>query len=161
MLFRSVTFAEGSQLEEIGNFAFAKTGISEIVIPAGVKAIGQNAFSGDNGVLKSVTFMSESGSMPTFATSVLTKSSFYGVYGVTAKAYDGTAAATFAQNMVKTNNWKFESMGKAPEKASFTVSFDALGGMPVPEAQTVDKGAAAAKPAIDPAKADSTFVGWF
>lgn len=158
---KSVTFAEGSQLEEIGNFAFAKTGISEIVIPAGVKAIGQNAFSGDNGVLKSVTFMSESGSMPTFATSVLTKSSFYGVYGVTAKAYDGTAAATFAQNMVKTNNWKFESMGKVPEKASFTVSFNALGGMPVPEAQTVDKGAAAAKPAIDPAKADSTFVGWF
>ena len=158
---KSITFAEGSQLETIGNFAFAKTGISEIVIPAGVKTIGQNAFSGDNGVLKSVTFLSESGSMPTFATSVLTKSSFYGVYGVTAKAYDGTAAATFAQNMVKTNNWKFESMGKVPEKASFTVSFDALGGMPVPEAQTVDKGAAAAKPAIDPAKADSTFVGWF
>lgn len=158
---KSVTFAEGSQLEEIGNFAFAKTGISEIVIPAGVKAIGQNAFSGDNGVLKSVTFMSESGSMPTFATSVLTKSSFYGVYGVAAKAYDGTAAATFAQNMVKTNNWKFESMGKVPEKASFTVSFNALGGTPVPEAQTVAKGAAAAKPAIDPAKADSTFVGWF
>lgn len=158
---KSVTFAEGSQLEEIGNFAFAKTGISEIVIPVGVKAIGQNAFSGDNSVLKSVTFLSESGSMPTFATSVLTKSSFYGVYGVTAKAYDGTAAATFAQNMVKTNNWKFESMGKVPEKASFTVSFNALGGTPVPEAQTVAKGAAAAKPAIDPAKADSTFVGWF
>ena len=158
---KSVTFAEGSQLETIGNFAFAKTGISEVVIPAGVKTIGQNAFSGDNGVLKNVTFLSESGSMPEFATDVLTKSSFYGVNGVTAKAYDGTAAATFAQNMVKTNKWKFESMGKVPEKAAFTVSFDALGGMPVPEAQTVDKGAAAAKPATDPAKVDSTFVGWF
>lgn len=158
---KSVTFAEGSQLEAIGNFAFAKTGISEVVIPAGVKTIGQNAFSGDNGVLKSVTFMSESGSMPEFAADVLTKSSFYGVYNVTAKAYDGTAAATFAQNMVKSNSWKFTSMGKAPEKASFTVSFNALGGTPVPEAQTVAKGAAAVKPVTDPAKADSTFVGWF
>lgn len=158
---KSITFAEGSQLETIGNFAFAKTGISEIVIPAGVKTIGQNAFSGDNGVLKSVTFMSGSGSMPEFAAAVASKGSFYGVNGVTAKAYDGTAAAAFAQNMVKSNSWKFVSMGKVPEKAAFTVSFDALGGMPVPEAQTVDKGAAAAKPATDPAKADSTFVGWF
>ena len=158
---KSVTFAEGSQLETIGNFAFAKTGISEVVIPAGVKTIGQNAFSGDNGVLKNVTFLSESGSMPEFATDVLTKSSFYGVNGVTAKAYDGTAAATFAQNMVKTNKWKFESMGKAPEKAAFTVSFNALGGTPVPEAQAVAKGAAVVKPATDPAKVNSTFIGWF
>ena len=158
---KSVTFAEGSQLEAIGNFAFAKTGISEIVIPVGVEIVGENAFSGNNGTLKTVTFLSESGSMPTFATSVLTKSSFYGVYGVTAKAYDGTAAATFAQNMAKSNKWKFESMGKVPEKASFTVSFNALGGTPVPEAQTVKKGEAAQKPATDPAKADSTFVGWF
>ena len=158
---KSVTFADGSQLASIGNFAFAKTGISEIVIPAGVEAVGENAFSGDNGTLKTVTFLSESGSMPTFATSVLTKSSFYGVYGVTAKAYDGTAAATFAQGMVSTNKWKFESMGSVPEKSQFTVSFNALGGTPVPEAQTVKKGEAAQKPATDPAKANSTFVGWF
>lgn len=158
---KSVTFAEGSQLASIGNFAFAKTGISEIVIPAGVVTVGENAFSGNNGTLKTVTFLSESGSMPTFATSVRTKSSFYGVYGVTAKAYDGTAAATFAQGMVDTNKWKFESMGKAPEKAAFTVSFNALGGTPVPESQTVKKGEAAQKPATDPAKANSTFVGWF
>ena len=157
----SVTLAEGSQLETIGNFAFAKTGISEIVIPAGVETVGENAFSGNNGTLKTVTFLSESGNMPTFATSVLTKSSFYGVYGVTAKAYDGTAAATFAQGMVSTNEWKFESMGSVPEKSQFTVSFNALGGTPVPEAQTVAKGAAAVKPATDPAKADSTFAGWF
>ena len=158
---KSVTFAEGSQLASIGNFAFAKTGISEIVIPAGVETVGENAFSGNNGTLKTVTFLSESGSMPTFATSVLTKSSFYGVYGVTAKAYDGTAAAAFAQGMVGTNKWKFESMGSVPEKSQFTVSFDAQGGTPVPEAQTVAKGAAAVKPATDPAKANSTFVGWF
>ena len=158
---KSVTFAEGSQLASIGNFAFAKTGISEIVIPAGVETVGENAFLGNNGTLKTVTFLSESGSMPTFATSVLTKSSFYGVYGVTAKAYDGTAAATFAQGMVSTNKWKFESMGSVPEKSQFTVSFNALGGTPVPEAQTVAKGAAAVKPATDPAKANSTFVGWF
>ena len=94
--------------------------------------MGENAFSGNNGTLKTVTFLSESGSMPTFATSVLTKSSFYGVYGVTAKAYDGTAAATFAQGMVSTNKWKFESMGSVPEKTQFTVSFNALGGTPVP-----------------------------
>ena len=158
---KSVTFAEGSQLETIGNFAFAKTGISEIVIPAGVETVGENAFSGNNGTLKTVTFLSESGSMPTFATSVLTKSSFYGVYGVTAKAYDGTAAATFAQGMVSTNKWKFESMGSVPEKSQFTVSFNALGGTPVPEAQTVKKGEAAQKPATDPTKVNSTFVGWF
>ena len=157
----SVTFAEGSQLETIGNFAFAKTGISEIVIPAGVETVGENAFSGNNGTLKTVTFLSESGNMPTFATSVLTKSSFYGVYGVTAKAYDGTAAATFAQGMVSTNKWKYESMGSVPEKSQFAVSFNALGGTPVPEAQTVKKGEAAQKPATDPAKANSTFVGWF
>ena len=158
---KSVTFAEGSQLASIGNFAFAKTGISEIVIPAGVVTVGENAFSGNNGTLKTVTFLSESGSMPTFATSVLTKSSFYGVYGVTAKAYDGTAAATFAQGMVGTNKWKFESMGSVPEKSQFTVSFNALGGTPVPAAQTVKKGEAAQKPATDPAKANSTFAGWF
>lgn len=158
---KSVTFAEGSQLASIGNFAFAKTGISEIVIPAGVETVGENAFSGNNGTLKTVTFLSESGSMPTFATSVLTKSSFYGVYGVTAKAYDGTAAATFAQGMVSTNKWKFGSMGSVPEKSQFTVSFNALGGTPVPEAQTVKKGEAAQKPATDPAKANSTFAGWF
>ena len=158
---KSVAFAEGSQLASIGNFAFAKTGISEIAIPAGVETVGENAFSGNNGTLKTVTFLSESGSMPTFATSVLTKSSFYGVYGVTAKAYDGTAAATFAQGMVGTNKWKFESMGSVPEKSQFTVSFNALGGTPVPEAQTVKKGEAAQKPATDPAKANSTFAGWF
>lgn len=158
---KSVTFAEGSQLETIGNFAFAKTGIPEIDIPAGVETVGENAFSGNNGTLKTVTFLSESGSMPTFATSVLTKSSFYGVYGVTAKAYDGTAAATFAQGMVSTNKWKFESMGSVPEKSQFTVSFNALGGTPVPEAQTVKKGEAAQKPATDPTKVNSTFVGWF
>ena len=158
---KSVTFAEGSQLETIGNFAFAKTGISEVVIPAGVETVGENAFSGNNGTLKTVTFLSESGNMPTFATSVLTKSSFYGVYGVTAKAYDGTAAATFAQGMVSTNKWKYESMGSVPEKSQFTVSFNALGGTPVPEAQAVAKGAAVVKPATDPAKANSTFVGWF
>ena len=158
---KSVTFAEGSQLETIGNFAFAKTGISEVVIPAGVETVGENAFSGNNGTLKTVTFLSESGNMPTFATSVLTKSSFYGVYGVTAKAYDGTAAATFAQGMVSTNKWKYESMGSVPEKSQFTVSFNALGGTPVPEAQTVKKGEAAQKPATNPAKANSTFVGWF
>lgn len=158
---KSITFAEGSQLETIGNFAFAKTGISEIVIPAGVETVGENAFSGNNGTLKTVTFLSESGSMPTFAMSVLTKSSFYGVYGVTAKAYDGTAGATFAQGMVSTNKWKFESMGSVPEKTQFTVSFNALGGTPVPEAQTVKKGEAAQKPATDPAKANSTFAGWF
>lgn len=158
---KSVAFAEGSQLASIGNFAFAKTGISEIVIPAGVETVGENAFSGNNGTLKTATFLSESGSIPTFATSVLTKSSFYGVYGVTAKAYDGTAAATFAQGMVSTNKWKFESMGSVLEKTQFTVSFNALGGTPVPEAQTVKKGEAAQKPATDPAKANSTFAGWF
>ena len=158
---KSVTFAEGSQLETIGNSAFRATGVSDITIPAGVKSVGELAFAGNNGALKTVTFLGESASTPAFVTSPLTKSSFYSVYNVTAKAYDGTAAAAFAQSMVASNQWKFDSMGSVPAKSEFTVSFDAMGGTPVPAAQTVAKGAAATKPAVDPAKDGATFAGWF
>ena len=158
---KSVTFAEGSQLETIGNSALRATGVSDITIPAGVKSVGELAFAGNNGALKTVTFLGESASTPAFVTSPLTKSSFYSVYNVTAKAYDGTAAAAFAQSMVASNQWKFDSMGSVPAKSEFTVSFDAMGGTPVPAAQTVAKGAAATKPAVDPAKDGATFAGWF
>lgn len=158
---KSVTFAKGSQLETIGNSAFRATGVSDITIPAGVKSVGELAFAGNNGALKTVTFLGESASTPAFVTSPLTKSSFYGVYNVTAKAYDGTAAAAFAQSMVVSNQWKFDSMGSVPAKSQFTVSFDAMGGTPVPAAQTVAKGAVATKPAVDPAKDGATFAGWF
>ena len=158
---KSVTFAEGSQLETIGNSAFRATGVSDITIPAGVKSVGELAFAGNNGALKTVTFLGESASTPAFVTSPLTKSSFYSVYNVTAKAYDGTAAAAFAQSMVASNQWKFDSMGSVPAKSEFTVSFDAMGGTPVPAVQTVAKGAAATKPAVDPAKDGATFAGWF
>ena len=158
---KSVTFAEGSQLETIGNSALRATGVSDITIPAGVKSVGELAFAGNNGALKTVTFLGESASTPAFVTSPLTKSSFYSVYNVTARAYDGTAAAAFAQSMVASNQWKFDSMGSVPAKSEFTVSFDAMGGTPVPAAQTVAKGAAATKPAVDPAKDGATFAGWF
>ena len=39
-----VTFAEGSQLREIGWRAFYKTGIAEVQIPASVQSIGECAF---------------------------------------------------------------------------------------------------------------------
>ena len=158
---KSVTFAEGSQLETIGNSALRATGVSDIVIPAGVKSVGEQAFAGNNGTLKTVTFLSESANMPAFVTSPKTKSSFYGAYGVTAKAYDDTAAAAFAKSMVSSNQWKFDSLGSVPAKSQFTVSFDAMGGTPVPAAQTVKAGATATKPATDPAKDGATFAGWF
>ena len=158
---KSVTFAEGSQLETIGNSALRATGVSDITLPAGVKSVGELAFAGNNGALKTVTFLGESASTPAFVTSPLTKSSFYSVYNVTAKAYDGTAAAAFAQSMVASNQWKFDSMGSVPAKSEFTVSFDAMGGTPVPAVQTVAKGAAATKPVVDPAKDGATFAGWF
>ena len=39
-----VTFAEGSQLREIGKYAFYETGIAEVQIPASVQSIGACAF---------------------------------------------------------------------------------------------------------------------
>ena len=39
-----VTFAEGSQLREIGNCAFYKTGLTEVQIPVSVQSIGEGAF---------------------------------------------------------------------------------------------------------------------
>ena len=43
----------------------------------------------------------------------------------------------------------------------YTVTFDANGGTPEPEAQTVKVGKTAAKPENDPAIANSDFLGWF
>ena len=43
----------------------------------------------------------------------------------------------------------------------FTVSFDADGGTPVPQTQTVKEGEKASKPSPDPAKEGFTFDGWF
>lgn len=42
-----------------------------------------------------------------------------------------------------------------------TVTFDANGGTPTPDAQTIAKGGTATKPATDPAKASATFVHWY
>ena len=39
-----VTFAEGSQLREIGKYAFYETGLTEVRIPASVQSIGAYAF---------------------------------------------------------------------------------------------------------------------
>ena len=39
-----VTFIEGSQLREIGKYAFYETGIAEVQIPASVQSIGGYAF---------------------------------------------------------------------------------------------------------------------
>ena len=43
-LLTSVTFADESQLESIGNYAFASSGLTSIVIPASVTNIGEEAF---------------------------------------------------------------------------------------------------------------------
>ena len=43
----------------------------------------------------------------------------------------------------------------------YSVIFNAAGGSPVPEAQTVDYNEKATKPAEDPTKANAVFVGWF
>jgi hypothetical protein len=51
----TVTFAEGSRLETIGDYAFYETGITSITIPAGVTSIGDFAF-GFCESLETVTF---------------------------------------------------------------------------------------------------------
>ena len=50
-----MTFAEGSQLQEFGDYAFYETGITEVQIPASVQTIGEGAFSGCES-LQRVTF---------------------------------------------------------------------------------------------------------
>lgn len=157
----SVTFAEGSQLETIGNLAFSNTGITDVVVPAGVQNIGRSAFAGLNGKLQAVTFLSTSASAPAINESSV-NASFFGVYNVTAKAYEGTAAASFCQKMAASaNKWTFESMGKVPEVTTFAVSFNAMGGEPAPAAQTIEKGQKASAPETNPVKDGYTFEGWF
>lgn len=53
----SVTFANGSVLESIGNDAFNRCGLTSITIPASVTSIGANAFDGCNN-LATVTLSS-------------------------------------------------------------------------------------------------------
>ncbi|MBQ4377948.1 MAG: leucine-rich repeat domain-containing protein [Treponema sp.] len=53
-LLESVTFEEGSELEEIGEEAFYGCSLSEILLPKSLKTIGKQAFDG-NETLKSVT----------------------------------------------------------------------------------------------------------
>ena len=55
---KRVTFAAGSQLETIGNFAFYSSAITEITIPATVKTIGSYAFTAqtNNPTLTTVNF---------------------------------------------------------------------------------------------------------
>ena len=55
----SLTFKGESQLEQIGDYAFYKTGLTTISIPATVKTIGNSAFQ-DCGNLTSLTFEGES-----------------------------------------------------------------------------------------------------
>lgn len=47
------------------------------------------------------------------------------------------------------------------ETQKYTVSFDANGGDPAPEAQTVEAGKKVIRPAVDPAKNGFIFGGWF
>lgn len=48
-----------------------------------------------------------------------------------------------------------------PQFSSFTVCFDAAGGSPQPEPQTVKRGHFAALPQMEPVKEPADFVGWF
>jgi hypothetical protein len=56
--FTSITFAQESQLETIGGYAFFNTSLESIKFPANIKSIGQLAFSNDNVIssLKSIIF---------------------------------------------------------------------------------------------------------
>lgn len=53
------------------------------------------------------------------------------------------------------------SAGSDPEPDTYTVTFNANGGTPVPPVQTVEAGEMATKPATNPTKGDYHFAGWF
>ncbi|MDR0425340.1 MAG: InlB B-repeat-containing protein, partial [Clostridiales Family XIII bacterium] len=53
------------------------------------------------------------------------------------------------------------SYGPSDEPGTYTVTFDADGGTPVPAAQTVAEGGTATTPGEDPVKAGYTFDGWY
>ncbi len=51
--------------------------------------------------------------------------------------------------------------GADDDLRQYTVTFDAKGGSPAPDAQIVNTGGLATEPAIEPTKGDSIFVGWY
>ena len=160
----TVVFAEGSGLESIGDSAFRGTGISEIVIPANVKTIGNQAFRGCVGLTK-VTFLSGAANMPNaagFATGSTT-TPFAGVTDVEAYGYDeATGIRTFVETYYESTDaglrlgWTWNSMGEVPK---YTVSFNSMGGSDI-ATQNVMAGGYLAKP-INPTKSGYSFSGWY
>jgi Listeria-Bacteroides repeat domain (List_Bact_rpt). len=160
----TVEFAEGSQLESIGESSFRGTGITEIVIPANVKTIGNRAFQ-NCANLEKVTFLSGEANMPDaagFATGSTT-TPFAGLTGVQAYGYtEATAIKTFIENyyMPTTSGlrlgWTWNSMGAVPKHA---VSFDSSGGSDV-TTQNVAAGGYATNPTT-PTKSGFSFSGWY
>ena len=57
-------------------------------------------------------------------------------------------------------DWSTDSFSTTYIERTFTVSFDADGGTPAPEAQTVDENGTATKPETDPQKTGYTFKSW-
>ena len=68
------------------------------------------------------------------------------------QAWDFAASTVPAHDVTLYAKWEIET---------YAVSFDAAGGEPAPEAQTVEHNAKVTRPATDPAKRGYTFAGWF
>ncbi len=56
---------------------------------------------------------------------------------------------------------KWEEAEQPPQPGTYTVTFDADGGMPIPKEQTVESGEYATKPTNDPQREGYIFKGWY
>ncbi len=108
----SVDFSENTKT--IGGSAFENcSSLSEVIIPESVEAVEANAFSG-NSALTEVTVLGEN--------SQLSETTFANSTAVTVKAYENSAAKTFAENQ----NLSFEALAPVVTKIEITKLPDKL-----------------------------------
>jgi hypothetical protein len=112
---QTITFAEGSVLESIGQYAFATTGVTSVDFPASLKTIGNYTFYGS--ALETITFAEgsvlESIGQYAFATTGVTSVDF----PASLKTIGGFSycrsleTITFAENIENIGNYAFAGTG--------------------------------------------------